>query len=205
MGNNYIYLLFTRSNTLMSRAIFLFTNDTYTHVSISTDDTLEEFYSFGRRMPHMMLPAGFTKESVYGGLYSRDGQIPCKLVRIQADKSDINKVESILAFCYEHRFQYKYSIIGTIMCKLGIRYERMQHRFCSQFASELLQECQIMERSRDPSLIRPSQLAEEPYVHTMFEGDMQGLRDWMEQSMDIHPYVIQFEGYHLAHEPDICS
>ena len=91
------------------------------------------------------------------------------------------------------------------MCKLGIRYERMQHRFCSQFVSELLQECQIMERSRDPSLIRPSQLAEEPYVHTMFEGDMQGLRDWMEQSMDIHPYVIQFEGYHLAHEPDICS
>ena len=127
MGNNYIYLLFTRSNTLMSRAIFLFTNDTYTHVSISTDDTLEEFYSFGRRMPHMMLPAGFTKESVYGGLYSRDGQIPCKLVRIQADKSDINKVEPILAFCYEHRFQFKYSIIGTIMCKLGIRYERMQH------------------------------------------------------------------------------
>ncbi len=84
----------------MSRAIFLFTNDDYTHVSISTDDTLEDFYSFGRRMPHMMLPAGFTKESVCGSLYSEDGQMPCKLVMIQAAKSDVSKVESILSFCY---------------------------------------------------------------------------------------------------------
>ena len=80
----------------------------------------------------------------------------------------------------------------------------MQHRFCSQFVSELLQECQIMEKNRDPSLIRPSQLADEPYVHTMFEGDMQGLRDWMEQTAEIHPYIVQFEGYRLARETDAC-
>lgn len=99
MGNSsYIYLLFTRSNTLMSRAIFWFTHDEYTHVSISADDALEDFYSFGRRVPYMMLPAGFTKESVYAGLYRSDSEMPCKLVRIKTEQGEVERIKTILGF-----------------------------------------------------------------------------------------------------------
>ena len=130
MGNSsYIYLLFTRSNTLMSRAIFWFTHDEYTHVSISADDALEDFYSFGRRVPYMMLPAGFTKESVYAGLYRSDSEMPCKLVRIKTEQGEVERIKTILGFFYRYRFQYKYSILGTVFCKLGIRYERMRASF----------------------------------------------------------------------------
>ncbi len=123
MGNSsYIYLLFTRSNTLMSRAIFWFTHDEYTHVSVSADDALEDFYSFGRRVPYMMLPAGFTKkESVYAGLYRSDSEMPCKLVRIKTEQGEVERIKTILGFFYRYRFQYKYSILGTVFCKLGIR------------------------------------------------------------------------------------
>ena len=202
MGNSsYIYLLFTRSNTLMSRAIFWFTHDEYTHVSISADDALEDFYSFGRRVPYMMLPAGFTKESVYAGLYRSDSEMPCKLVRIKTEQGEVERIKTILGFFYRYRFQYKYSILGTVFCKLGIRYERMQHRFCSQFVSELLQECSIMQRDREPSLIKPSDLAQEPYVHTLFEGDIEGLRQWME-AMSAHPYIGSIEDYRNGLSPE---
>lgn len=45
-----------------------------------------------------------------------------------------------------------------------------------------------MQRDREPSLIKPSDLAQEPYVHTLFEGDIEGLRQWME-AMSAHPYI----------------
>ena len=183
LGNgNYIYLLFTRSDTLMSRAVYWFTRDKYTHVSISADESLSDFYSFGRRVPCRILPAGFTKESLNAGLYRMNGAMPCRLVRIETKQSEVERIRTILDFFYRYRFQYKYSILGTIFCRLGIRYQRIQHRFCSQFVSELLQECSIMREDREPSLIRPSQLAREPYADTLFEGDIEGLRRWIEKA-----------------------
>ena len=181
MGNgSYIYLLFTRSDTLMSKAVSGLTGDRYTHVAISADEKLKDFYSFGRRMPDRMLPAGFTRESVDAGLYRINGAMPCRLVRIETDPAEVERIQTILEFFYCFRFQYKYSILGTIFCRLGIRHQRGQHRFCSQFVSELLQECSIMKEDREPSLIRPDQLAGEPYAHTVYEGDIEGLRRWME-------------------------
>ena len=148
-----------------------------------------------------MLPAGFTKESVYAGLYRSDSEMPCKLVRIKTEQGEVERIKTILGFFYRYRFQYKYSILGTVFCKLGIRYERMQHRFCSQFVSELLQECSIMQRDREPSLIKPSDLAQEPYVHTLFEGDIEGLRQWME-AMSAHPYIVSIEDYRNGLSPE---
>ena len=96
MGKSFIYLLFTKSNTLMSKAVSALTSDEYTHVSVCVDENLSDFYSFGRRRPCFMLPAGFTKESVYGGLYLRDESIPCKLVRIQTDEKKVDRAKAIL-------------------------------------------------------------------------------------------------------------
>ena len=179
MGKSFIYLLFTKSNTLMSKAVSALTSDEYTHVSVCVDENLSDFYSFGRRRPCFMLPAGFTKESVYGGLYLRDESIPCKLVRIQTGEKKVDRAKAILDFFYAHRFQYKYSIIGTILCRVGITCHRDHHRFCSQFVSELLQECDIMTDGREPALTRPSQLDRELRAYRLFEGDIGGLKVWL--------------------------
>lgn len=172
MGEKNIYLLFTRSHTLMSRIVFFFTNDDYTHVAISTDDRLRDFYSFGRRVPQTLLPAGFTKEAADSSLYREGENIPCRLLMIPAEEYDVKKLEKMLSFYYEYRFYYKYSILGVIFCKIGIPYTRAQHRFCSQFVSELLQELGILCRDRAPSLTRPSHLLEELSAYTVFEGSM---------------------------------
>ncbi len=164
----------------MSKAVSALTNDEYTHVAICVDDTFTDFYSFGRRTPYFMLPAGFTKESVYGGLYRQDESIPCKLVKIQTDERKVDRARAILDFFYENRFRYKYSILGTVLCRVGITYHRNYHRFCSQFVGELLQECDILIKNREPALMRPSQLDRELSAHRLFEGDIGGLKAWIE-------------------------
>lgn len=58
-----------------------------------------------------------------------------------------------------------------------------------------------MQRDREPSLIKPSDLAQEPYVHTLFEGDIEGLRQWME-AMSAHPYIVSIEDYRNGLSPE---
>ena len=84
--NYKVYLMFSRSNTLLSKAIYQRTKEPYTHVAISTDENFREFYSFGRRYTNFMLPAGFAKESPFDGLYKRNQDIKIKIVSININK-----------------------------------------------------------------------------------------------------------------------
>ena len=50
-----IYILLTKSDTVVSKAIHLVTADQYTHVSISFDKTLQPLYSFSRKYIYLPL------------------------------------------------------------------------------------------------------------------------------------------------------
>lgn len=49
MDKKHIYIVLTRTNTLISRIIRLFMNDEYTHAAIALDKELNNMYSFGRK------------------------------------------------------------------------------------------------------------------------------------------------------------
>ena len=44
-----IYLLLTKSDTFISKAIYLMTQDSYTHISISFEENLQPMYSCARK------------------------------------------------------------------------------------------------------------------------------------------------------------
>ena len=81
-----IYLLLTRSNTLVARAIRALTGDYFTHVSVGVDPALKEFYSFARLHPRTPLPAGFVRESIGGGYFARHGSMICARHRAVAKR-----------------------------------------------------------------------------------------------------------------------
>lgn len=53
MGNQYLYIVLTKTNTTMSRLIQIFKNDKYTHAAISFGKNLNQMYSFGRKHTFM--------------------------------------------------------------------------------------------------------------------------------------------------------
>ena len=57
-----IYILLTRSGTLLSNVVHLLTRDTYTHASISFDHELQPLYSSARKNGVTMFPAGPCRE-----------------------------------------------------------------------------------------------------------------------------------------------
>ena len=56
MKNNYIYLVFSNTGTVISKLLHLCTKDNYVHVSISLDNTFSKMYSFGRLFEYFPIP-----------------------------------------------------------------------------------------------------------------------------------------------------
>ena len=49
MENRCLYIVLTRTNTVISKLIHVINNDEYTHAAIALDKELDHMYSFGRK------------------------------------------------------------------------------------------------------------------------------------------------------------
>lgn len=67
-----IYLLLTKSDTFISKAIYLMTQDSYTHISISFEENLQPMYSCARKYTYSPIPAGIRNESFEKGFYNKN-------------------------------------------------------------------------------------------------------------------------------------
>ena len=128
-----IYILLTRSDTLLSGAISFFTGDSYTHVSLAFDPQLQSLCSFARRNAAFPLPAGLVRESLNGGYFCRHSEMPCALYVLPVSHAAYRKARRKVEKMLENRLDYRYSIKGLALCKLGIEEEREGHYFCSQW------------------------------------------------------------------------
>ena len=74
-----VYILLTRTSSILSRLIRILTRAAYTHAALALDEEFEETYSFTRRNPRLIWPAGLARESLWRGLYlaRRDPPLPC--------------------------------------------------------------------------------------------------------------------------------
>ena len=86
-NNGGIYILLTRSGTLLSGAISLFTGDSYTHVSLAFDPELRSLCSFARRNAAFPLPAGLVREDLHEGYFCRHAEMPCALYALPVSRS----------------------------------------------------------------------------------------------------------------------
>ena len=53
-----IYILLTRSTTILSRLVHFVTEDTYTHAALAFDEELRTLYSSSRKNGKTLFPAG---------------------------------------------------------------------------------------------------------------------------------------------------
>ncbi|WP_086313339.1 hypothetical protein A5821_000824 [Enterococcus sp. 7F3_DIV0205] len=150
-----IYILLTRSKTYISRLIHLATSDDYTHVSISFDKTLTQFYSFGRKHTHFPLPAGLVQESLTNCFFGYHKDMPCALYELKVPKSVFAHAMKEVQRMITEKGQYRYSIIGLVCCKFSIPYQRKKYYFCSQFVAEILEKSQAVVLPKPAELIRP--------------------------------------------------
>ncbi len=171
-----LYLFLTRTDSIFSKAIYYITRDKYTHIAISLDESFREMYSFGRRNPAFALPAGFTREDIFTGFFVKNNHTPCMILKLEVSYHTYRQIQNRLLNLYQTRYEYKYSILGAICCKLGISCKREKHYFCSQFIIELLQQENLIHKQVNGALIRPEQIAKLLEDSKIFEGFVCDLR-----------------------------
>lgn len=172
-----IYIILTRSNTVISKLIGIFTHEPFTHASIAFDDTLEKMYSFARFYANMPLPAGLTEENIRRGFYKKRSRMPCALLSLSVDDKTYYEAKNYVDEMMCRRSELRYSILGLVLCSFRIRYEFRNHFFCSQFVSKILAECCHVKLPKDSSLMHPYDLLKIPEIIPVYMGELGDVRE----------------------------
>lgn len=165
-----IYIMLTRSETVLSKLVHFVTKDTYTHASLSFDSDLATFYSSSRKNGRTMFPAGPCRETLRSAYYQRHDHIPCVVYELHVSDEAYASAKREVAAIMAEADRYHFNIIGLLLCRMGIPYHRKHYFFCSQFVSEILQRSRALELPKDTSLMRPIDCAHLPGLLCRFQG-----------------------------------
>lgn len=170
MQDKYIYLVFSKTGTLLSRSIGYVTNSKYTHVSLSFNDSFNNMYSFGRINPNNPLSGGFTIESLSKGVFKKFSNARCLVYKIKVNNEQLDLLHHELDKFITSDLTYKYNFLGLFGVLFSKPIERESHYFCSQFVSTLLINSNIYKTDKVPGLISPTDLTEIDYCEIVYEG-----------------------------------
>ncbi len=170
-----IYILLTRSNSVISGMIRLATDDPYTHASISFDDDLSRFYSFGRKYAMFPYPAGLVTERPDRGFLGRHDDMPCALFELRVTEESYARAKQAVDRMLRRAACYRYNLWGLVLCRLGIPFDRPRHYFCSQFVGGLLRRSGAAVLPKPPSLMRPVDYDSLPGLVCLYRGPLHDL------------------------------
>lgn len=169
-----VFLLLTRSNTMLSRAIHALHGDAFTHVSISVDLQLRNFYSFARLYPEFPLPAGFVRETLDSGYFGTHRAMPSALYCLDVQDDVYAFIAARIEEMCERAADYRYSVMGLLLCQMDLAFERGRHFFCSQFVADLLEQSGALRLPKPPSLMRPMDFVGLPGLRLLYSGELEG-------------------------------
>ncbi|WP_433594972.1 hypothetical protein [Lysinibacillus xylanilyticus] len=163
-----IYIVLTKTGTLLSKAIGMYTGREMNHASVAFDEELYEMYSFGRRQLNNPLSGGFLREDPERGLFET---ADCVIYRCKISHYQYLEMIKIVQYMYWNRDRYKYNFIGLfgVMMQKEVRRERAY--FCSQFVAMLLK-VGGLKVCQNPALMTPHCIAQLPYLEKVYAGKL---------------------------------
>lgn len=165
-----IYILLTRSDTVLSRIVHLFTAARYTHVSIAFDGELQTVYSSSRKNGRTLFPAGPCREYLEHGYWREHDQVPCVLYELQVDDRVYHAAQREVKRILSNQGKYHFNILGLLLCQMNIPFRRRHHFFCSQFVGQVLAWSGALPLPKDPSVIKPCDYMSMPELACRFQG-----------------------------------
>ena len=166
----YIYIMVSRTDTLLGKVIQRALGVSYNHCSIALDDSLESIYSFGRKELRNMFVAGFVQESKSNGFFAVHNESNIALLRLPVSSAEKARMCEIIASFQQRKKPCKYSLLGLMYCYWGIPVERENKYFCSQFVAQVLQRSGVEVFDKPASLIRPHDFLNIPSAEFVYTG-----------------------------------
>lgn len=174
MEKAYLYIVLTRTNTVISRLIKFFTNDDYTHAALAFDKDLDEMYSFGRKTTRNPFVGHFKQEHLDEGIYKISRQLPGLILEIEVPQDRYEEARKLLEEFIANRSRYKYNYRGLIYGILNKPTNQEDRFLCSQFVYYILYNSGIADFDRPSNLVRPQNFLELE-GRVVYQGDLKEL------------------------------
>lgn len=171
MKRYYIYIVLTRTNTVISRIIHFIKKDKYTHASISLDKELNQMYSFGRKWTYNPFIGRFRKEDINEGVYKLCNTLPGAVIEIEVTKQQYEKAQELIEHFNANTHRYKYNYRGLLDCMRNKSYFSNDRFLCSEFVYYILNESGIADFNISRNLVRPQSLLSID-GKVIYEGDL---------------------------------
>lgn len=172
----YLYLVFSKTGTWLSKVLRIFIQTKYVHAAISLEENLEKMYSFGRVDPDNPFSGGFTEESFRTGIYLKNRNCECLVYRIKITEEQYVVLANEISKFLSSSRSLHYNFLGLFTAALKIPLKRKNYYFCSQFVSELLIKINVLDCSNIPELIKPTDLLHMVAKEKVFEGFTQNYK-----------------------------
>ena len=169
--NTSIYIVLSKTGTLLSRAITLVTGDKFCHASISFDTTLKEMYTFGRKWGYLPFPGEYTIESTNHGTFKQFSNSEILIIKINTDTHKQYMLKRHLNNMYRHRNKYGFNYIGLILAGAGIRFKYKNRYYCSEFVRNVLVKYNIIDMPTN-KIIRPIEFLDMQNIEIVYIGNL---------------------------------
>ena len=170
-----IYILLTRSGTLLSNLVYRLTGARYTHASLAFDEDLSCLYSSTRKNGYTMFPAGPSREYLDRGVFRLRPDVPCALYALEVSEEAYTRARRRANHMMAHGKLYRFNVLGLVLCAMHIRWRRRRHYFCSQFVGEVLEKSGAVDLPKDSTLMHPSDYTTLPGLECLYTGPLREL------------------------------
>ena len=185
-----IYILLTRSGTLLSNLVYTVTGANYTHASLAFDEDLNCLYSSTRRNGYAMFPAGPSREYLDRGVFRLRENVPCALYALEVTEEAYVRARRRAEHMMTNGEMYCFNVLGLLLCAMHIRWQRRRHYFCSQFVGEVLQKSGAMQLPKDSTLMHPSDYTGLSQLKCVYEGRLADLPQRRAMDLGEAPTVV---------------
>ncbi len=177
--NRCVYVCLSKTSTLPSNVIKLWTKEPYAHTSLALDMELNEMYSFARKRLHNPFYCGLIMEDITTGVFGRDVDTMCLILRIWVTADEFKRIRRILSGFWQNKNLYKYNYIGIAGVMFGKAVERRYNYFCSQFVYSVLQRAGVELFKKKPGLVRPEDFRVWDVPEVIYEGKLNHYREFL--------------------------
>ena len=171
--NHSIYVVISKTGTLLCRMIGLFSGGEYNHASLSLDESLKLMYSFGRVNAYNPVVGGFVKESPFFGTFKRFHGTEVIVYKIPVTQHQRLAVEACLHEMYRKRNHYAYNFLGLLVAAFGVYWQRENHYYCSEFVRDVLGWYSVLDAQVYRGIVKPEDFAAIPGAQVIYCGNLQ--------------------------------
>ena len=163
-----IYIVLTHTGTTLSKIIKNYTNDEFSHVSISLDSELKEMYSFGRLNAYNPFWGGFVHEGINFGTFKRFKKTVCRIYALDVTEEQFNNVKGIIEYIKHSKQLHNFNVIGLFAVGFNMRISFENSFYCAEFVKYVLDKSDI--KNNLPEMIRPEDLKKLENSSIIYDG-----------------------------------